>query len=208
MRAVVVDWLVELHMKFRCVPESLYLAVNIFDRYLNLVDIDRADLQLVAVTSLLIATKYEEIYPAEVRDCVLVTDRSYTKQNIIDAEAEICKEIQFSLSVATGYPFLRRFLFVTKASRTMECAANYYMERMLQEHDAIAFRPSVIAAAAVCLAINHPEIRDADQARGKSPGVVRLHGVAVSFLTSIILVYCSLFLVLASETVGLLWVHN
>lgn len=168
------DWLVGLHNKWRLVPEVLYLAINIMDRYLAKVEVDRDTLQLVAVTSLWIAGKYEEIYPPEVKDCVYSTDRAYTKQNIIDMEADILDVLRFSLAVPTGYPFLMRFLFITNCTKTMIWAAMYYMERMLQEHDALKFLPSELATAAVCLALNHPEIRDAGGLATNGPGVVRL----------------------------------
>ena len=59
MRAILVDWLVEVHMKFRLVPETLYLCVNIIDRYLEKEFVERTKLQLVGITALLIACKYE-----------------------------------------------------------------------------------------------------------------------------------------------------
>ena len=67
MRAILVDWLVEVHMKFNLVSETLYLCINVIDRYCEIVNVPRAKLQLVGVTALLIACKYEEIYPPEVR---------------------------------------------------------------------------------------------------------------------------------------------
>jgi len=174
MRAILIDWLVEVHMKFRLVPETLYLGVNILDRYLSLVQIDRAQLQLVGVTSLFIACKYEEIYPPEVRDCVYITDRGFTRQQVLDMETAILNNLEFKISVPTGHPFLHRFLFITQATELVSIAATYYMERVLQEHDFLAFRPSVIAAAAVCLALNHPEIRQGDNLSEDGPGMVRI----------------------------------
>jgi len=112
MRAVMVDWMLSLHMKFRLVPESLHLAVNIMDRFLSDVEIDRASFQLVGVTSLLIAAKYEEIYPPEVKDCVYVTDRAFTKQDVIDMEADILGVLRFNLCVPTGKSFISRALRV------------------------------------------------------------------------------------------------
>jgi G2/mitotic-specific cyclin-B, other len=162
MRAILVDWLVEVHMKFRLLPETLYLCVNIIDRYLALQKVLRNKLQLVGVTALLIACKYEEIYPPEVRDCVYITDRAYTRQEVLDMEAAIVKALKFTLTVPTGYPFIQRFLHVTKSTAVVRHLASYYMERMLQEHSALAFKPSLMAAAAVCLATNHPDRRDHD----------------------------------------------
>ena len=68
MRSILIDWIVEVHMKFRLLPETLYLCVNIIDRYLSLVPIQRKRLQLVGVTALLLACKYEEIYPKAYSD--------------------------------------------------------------------------------------------------------------------------------------------
>lgn len=82
MRAILVDWLVEVHLKFKLVPETLYLTVNLIDRYLEIDVVSRPKLQLVGVTSLLIASKYEEIYPPELRDLVYICDRAYDRQEV------------------------------------------------------------------------------------------------------------------------------
>lgn len=172
MRTILIDWLVEVHAKFRLQAETLYLCVNIIDRYCAATAVDREEIQLVGVTALLLASKYEEIYPPEVRDCVYITDRAFTRQEVLDMELEILRVLEFKMSVPTAYPFLQRFLSITEASQTMKMAANYYMDRVLQEYVFLEFRPSLVAAAAVCLAINHPEIREMDELNGKNPGLV------------------------------------
>lgn len=159
MRSILVDWLVEVHMKFRLAPETLYLCVNIIDRYLGVVQVERKNLQLVGVTALLVACKYEEIYPPEVRDCVYITDRAYTRQEVLDMEQNIVSKLEFKLTVPTGYPFVNRFLKILGANQPVKFAANYYMERTLQEYKFISMRQSLVAAAAVCLAWNHAHIR-------------------------------------------------
>ena len=82
MRSILVDWLVEVHLKFKLVPETLYLTINLIDRYLEIKEVSRPKLQLVGVTSLLIASKYEEIYPPELRDLVYICDRAYTRSEV------------------------------------------------------------------------------------------------------------------------------
>lgn len=82
MRAILVDWLVEVHLKFKLVPETLYLTVNLIDRFLEREEVSRPKLQLVGVTCLLIASKYEEIYPPELRDLVYICDRAYTRGDV------------------------------------------------------------------------------------------------------------------------------
>ena len=74
MRGVLVDWLIEVHLKFKLLPETLYLTINLIDRFLAKEQISRQRLQLVGVTAMLIASKYEEIYPPEIKDFVFVTD--------------------------------------------------------------------------------------------------------------------------------------
>jgi Cyclin, N-terminal domain len=82
MRSILVDWLIEVHLKFKLVPETLYLTINLIDRYLERREVTRPKLQLVGVTSLLIAAKYEEIYPPELRDLVYICDRAYTRNEV------------------------------------------------------------------------------------------------------------------------------
>jgi G2/mitotic-specific cyclin-B, other len=82
MRAILVDWIIEVHLKFKLLPETLFITVSLIDRYLEKVQIKRNNLQLVGVTAMLIASKYEEIYAPEVRDFVYITDNAYTKEEI------------------------------------------------------------------------------------------------------------------------------
>jgi cyclin B len=171
MRAILIDWLVEVHMKFKLYPNTLYLCVNIVDRYCSMVEVQRPKLQLVGVAALLLACKYEEIYPPEVRDCVYITDRAYTRQELLDMEQNIVEKLDFKLTVPTGHPFLVRYLLVVQASELAKAAANYYMERTLQEYEFLQYRPSLVAAAAVCLALNNPQIRSKDNAEGPKPGI-------------------------------------
>jgi cyclin B len=44
MRAILVDWLIEVHYKFKLLPETLFLTVNLIDRYLEKCDVIRTKL--------------------------------------------------------------------------------------------------------------------------------------------------------------------
>jgi len=85
MRSILVDWLVEVHMKFKLVPETLFLTVNLIDRYLERKEVTRSNLQLLGVSCLLIATKYEEIYPPSVSELVYICDNAYARQSVSQA---------------------------------------------------------------------------------------------------------------------------
>ena len=158
MRRILIDWLIEVHMKFRLEPDTLYLCVNIIDRYCKIVAVPRNRLQLVGVTALLIACKYEEIYPPEVRECVYITDRAYQRWEVLAMEHDILGKLNYRISVPTAYPFMLRFLKLANASPLTKHAANYYMERTLQEHDLLRFKPSLLCASSVILALCNPDI--------------------------------------------------
>ena len=83
MRSILVDWLIEVHYKFKLFESTLYLTINIVDRFLEKSrKTPRRDLQLVGVTSLLIASKYEELYIPELRDLTYICDDAYTADQV------------------------------------------------------------------------------------------------------------------------------
>ena len=83
MRAILVDWLIEVHSKFKLQRETLFITISIIDRYLAIQLCSKTQLQLVGVSALLIACKYEEIYPPELKDFVFITDHAYTKEDVL-----------------------------------------------------------------------------------------------------------------------------
>ncbi len=116
MRAILIDWLIEVHLKFKLLPETLFLTVNIIDRYLEKEQVQRTKLQLVGVTSMLIASKYEEIYAPEVRDFVYITDKAYSKEEILKMEFKIITALDFNLTFASSYRFIERFCKVANTN--------------------------------------------------------------------------------------------
>ena len=107
-------------MKFKLVPETLYLTVNLIDRYLTTEKkVSRPKLQLVGVTALLIASKYEEIYPPELRDLVYICDRAYSKSEILEMEETILKTLDYSITIPSAHAFLVRYLKAAHADKKM-----------------------------------------------------------------------------------------
>lgn len=52
-----------MHLKFKMVPETLYLTVDLIDRFLEKKQIRRSKLQLVGVSALLVNRNYSAITP-------------------------------------------------------------------------------------------------------------------------------------------------
>lgn len=156
MRCILVDWLIEVHYKFKLFPETLYLTVNILDRFLSesAESITKRDLQLVGVTALLISSKYEEMYIPELRDLTYICDGAYTEAKILRMEEKILKTLDYNVTVPTPYTFMVRFLKAAHADKLMSQITNFVLDGTLLslEHLTCVWRPSELAAAAVMIA--------------------------------------------------------
>ncbi|CAN6192799.1 unnamed protein product [Urochloa humidicola] len=157
MRGILIDWLVEVSEEYKLVPDTLYLTVYLIDRFLSRNYIERQRLQLLGITSMLVASKYEEICAPRVEEFCFITDNTYTKAEVLKMEGLVLNDLGFHLSVPTTKTFLRRFLRAAQASRktpsiTLGFVANYLAELTLMDYGFLKFLPSVVAASAVFLA--------------------------------------------------------
>jgi hypothetical protein len=149
MRSILVDWLVEVHLKFKLLPETLYLAVNIMDRFLSkeLVQVDR--LQLLATGALFIAAKYEEVYSPSIKNYAYVTDGAFTEEEILGAERFILEILNFNMSFPNPMNFLRRISKADDYDVNTRTIGKYLLEITFIDHKFIGYMPSMCAAAAM-----------------------------------------------------------
>lgn len=152
MRAILIDWLIDVHLKFKLLPETLFLTVNIIDRFLDDSQVTRQKLQLVGVTAMLIACKYEEIYAPEINDFVYVTDKAYTREEILDMEGKILAKLKFNLTSPSSYRFLERFAKVHGVDDRTNNLAKYLIELALIESKMLKYSPSNVAISSLYLA--------------------------------------------------------
>ena len=152
MRAILVDWLVEVHLRFKLVPETLYLCVSLIDRFLSKREVTRSKLQLVGVTCMFISSKYEEIYPPELRDLVYICDSAYTKEEIVDMEESVLKALNYKVTIPSAHTFLIRFLKAAHADKRMVQLSYYILDGSLQCDKLLQYLPSQLAAASIFVA--------------------------------------------------------
>ncbi|KAJ3448364.1 g2/mitotic-specific cyclin-3-related [Anaeramoeba flamelloides] len=152
MRGILVDWLSDVCQEYKLHSETLYLAVNYIDRFLSLNCISKKHLQLLGVTALFIAAKYEEVYPPTVKNFSDITEKSVSKKDIFKCEIKIVNALQFDLSPVTPKPFLKRYLRASQADLKTMLLANYFCEIQLIDSSYLAFLSSQIAASSVALA--------------------------------------------------------
>jgi cyclin B len=151
MRAILVDWLVDVHKKYKLRPETLFLAVNLIDRYLEIQVTAQRLLQLVGVTCLLIAAKFEEVYPPQIKDFVYVTDKAYSREDILKMEVSILKALQFKICRPTAMNFLERYQCVNGCTDAHRDLAQYLLELTLVDYKMLKYAPSHMAAACILL---------------------------------------------------------
>ncbi|XP_059202836.1 cyclin-A2 [Centropristis striata] len=155
MRAILVDWLVEVGEEYKLQNETLYLAVNYIDRFLSSMSVLRGKLQLVGTAAMLLASKFEEIYPPEVAEFVYITDDTYTKKQVLRMEHLVLKVLSFDLAAPTINQFLTQYFLNQSVNKQVESLAMYLGELSLVDSDPfLKYLPSHTAAAAYTLA-NH-----------------------------------------------------
>jgi cyclin A len=153
MRSVLVDWLVDVSEEYHLVPETLYISVNFVDRFLSKINVIRSKLQLVGVTCMLLAAKYEEIHAPPVEEFIFITDSTYKHEEIIQMETVILAVLEFSLTVVTARTFINRFLRAANADIKITHLAHYLAELTLQDYTFLKYKPSIIAASAVTISL-------------------------------------------------------
>ncbi|GKC39038.1 G2/mitotic-specific cyclin C13-1-like protein [Tanacetum coccineum] len=133
------------------------LTISYIDRYLSLNVLNRQRLQLLGVSSMLIALKYEEISPSHTKDFCDITDNTYTKQEVVKMEADVLKTLKIEMGNPTVKTFLGRFIRIAQEdydtpNLQLEFLSYYLAELSLLEYGCIKFLPSMIAASVTFLA--------------------------------------------------------
>ena len=82
MRAILVDWLVEVALEYRLCSDTLHLTVALLDRFLSVAPVTRDQLQLAGIACMWAAAKYEEIYAPSAREFCFITDNTYTPEQV------------------------------------------------------------------------------------------------------------------------------
>jgi G2/mitotic-specific cyclin-B, other len=147
MRAILLDWMVEVHLKFHLKDETLFLAVHLIDRYLCLQAIQRSRLQLLGVACLMIACKQEEILTPHVKDFVYITDKAYSKEEVLDMEKEVLKVLEFNLLFPSSNRFYQLLAQFFKFNKKQFMFGRYLLETCLIGYRMTKYLPSMLAAS-------------------------------------------------------------
>ncbi|XP_077579507.1 cyclin-P isoform X1 [Stigmatopora nigra] len=151
-RAVLVDWLIQVHEMLHFQEETLYLAIHLLNRSLRLVKVTTANLQLLGIVCLFLAAKKEECLLPEVSGLCYLMDHAYTKHQLLRMERKVLTGLKFKLSYCPPLHFLLLLASIARCSAQMVWMARYLLELSLLEGQCVVFLPLQLAGAALCLA--------------------------------------------------------
>lgn len=149
MRAILVDWLIEVHCKFRLFPETLYLGINLMDRYLSENKVSLSRLQLIAITALLVAAKFEEVNLPKLSNYSYITDNAYTNEEIKQAEFVLLNKLDYNLGWPNPLNFLRRLSKCDDYDSVSRSLGKCLLEYMISCPHFIDLVPSKMASVAM-----------------------------------------------------------
>lgn len=152
MRFILVDWLLEIHKRLKLFPETMYLCVNILDRFLEKHQVSKEKLQLVGATSLFIASKYEDIYHVDTENLISLCAGIYQREDFLNMESLILSTLDYNLTVVTCWPFIERFIRCADCSENAQLMAYYFSELSFLDEKFLQFESSRIASACIYLA--------------------------------------------------------
>merc|ERR1712236_10494 len=155
MRAVLVDWLVEVQIQFKLLQETLFLTVDTIDRYLNIdgKNVHRSRLQLVGVAAMFLVSKIEEVYAPAISDFVYITDNAYTESEIRNMELKIIRALEFDLCQPVSLNFLRRYSKAGDVDVLQHSLAKYVLETSLLDYNLVSVPGSLLASGSLCLSL-------------------------------------------------------
>lgn len=151
-RAVLVDWLIQVHEIMHFQDETLYLAIHLLNRSLRQVKVTTANLQLLGMVCLFLAAKKEECLLPEVSGLCYLMDHTYTKHQLLRMERKVLSGLKFDLSYCPPVHFLLLLASIARCSAKVVWMARYLLELHLLEGQCVVFLPVQLAGAALCLA--------------------------------------------------------
>lgn len=153
MRAVLVDWMIEIADEWHLFWESLHLGIHLLDVFLAARRVPRRSLQLLAVTCLWVGAKYHELHPPSVRECARLVDSRCHWRDVIRMEEAVLDVVGFDMSAPTVSVFLKAYMSGIAQDEIVPSFAQYFCDLAVIHYSTTRFPPSYIASAALWLAV-------------------------------------------------------
>lgn len=153
-RRRLVEWLSEVHNKFRLLPETFFITCKLVDLAIQKFGVKKSNLQLLSLGALLISTKYEEIYPPSVRQMLKVAaNETIKKEDVLEMEYKILRSLDFGVTFPTAHRFLERLKKLVNADDVTFHLAHYITQFSMLYIGFQTVKPSLVACGAIYLAM-------------------------------------------------------
>jgi G2/mitotic-specific cyclin 2 len=147
MRQTLVDWLLQVHLRYHLLPETLWIAVNILDRFLSQRIVSLVKLQLLGVIAMFIASKYEEILSPSIEEFVYMTENGYSKEEILKGEKIVLQTLDFKVShYCSPYSWIRKISKADNYAVNTRILCKFLTEVTLLDWRFLRVKPSIVAA--------------------------------------------------------------
>ncbi|XP_010883567.1 G1/S-specific cyclin-E2 isoform X2 [Esox lucius] len=162
MRAILLDWLLEVSEVYTLHRQTAYLAQDYFDRFmLTQDDVEKDRLQLIGITALFIASKIEEIYPPKLHEFAYVTDGACDEDEILEMELVMLKALNWSLCPETVISWLKLYaqveslkdglnFLVPQFSQDTYVQITQLLDLCILDINSLDYQYGILAAAAFC----------------------------------------------------------
>ena len=151
MRAMVVDWLIEVHQIFHFQEKCLFTTIQLMDKYLSKKTINIDQFQLLALTALNIASKQEEVEYPILDNFITISKNTVTKQELIDMENDLLSTIKFSILSPTTLDFFQIYASVCNLNPVEISQGLYIMNILLIDINMLKYKSSILSYAVLKL---------------------------------------------------------
>lgn len=146
--------MIGMHFQFKFNPETMFLAANIFDRFLSAAPITPKEIQLLGGTCLFIASKYEEKEAISARNLVYLSKKAFTEAELFKAEGQVMTQLDFDLSFSSAFSILLSFKEKLQFSQEIMSTGQFLLEIALLDFKMLGFSQLHLATTAIYLAFN------------------------------------------------------
>ncbi|EDO32608.1 predicted protein, partial [Nematostella vectensis] len=151
-RAVLIDWLIEVHLFYNFPQDCLYLIVALVDRYMSLRTVPVAHFQLLGMACLLVACKYEDRFVPTREELVAMADQAFDQSELMHMETRLLTCLEFDLAQPLPTFFLRPIARASAIDLETYVVSKFIMEAAMLDAIMVTFKPSIIAATAFFMA--------------------------------------------------------
>ncbi|EOO00708.1 putative g2 mitotic-specific cyclin-b1 protein [Phaeoacremonium minimum UCRPA7] len=167
MRPYLIDFLIEAHAAFSLLPETLFLTVNLLDRYCSKRVVYKQHYQLVGCAALLIAAKYgdKKDRVPQINELNNMCCGLYDAGMFTQMEMHVLNTLEWNIGHPTVDFFTQLIVAEERDDREVEHMAAYICEIALYHRDFVSTKPSTMARSSLALAraiLARPEVNDGE----------------------------------------------